>query len=72
MNSFKWLATILFLSAGLLISLNIEISRFGFICFLAGHIILSLVFFKNRDYPMIVQNLAFIVIDVIGIYKWFF
>ena len=67
----KWLATALFLSAGALLSLNIEISRFGFLLFLAGHLLLTWYFFKEKDWAMITQNGFFIFIDVLGIYRWF-
>lgn len=67
----KWLATALFLSAGTLLSLNIEISRFGFLLFLTGHVLLTYYFVKFKDYAMVTQNAFFIIIDMIGIYRWF-
>jgi hypothetical protein len=67
----KWLATGLFLSAGTLLSLNIEISRFGFLLFFAGHILLSYIFLKEKDWAMVTQNGFFIFVDMIGIYRWF-
>jgi|TARA_A200000159_G_scaffold161284_1_gene182902 hypothetical protein len=67
----KWLATALFLSAGTLLSLNIEISRFGFLLFLAGHVLLSWYFYKEKDWAMTTQNGFFIFIDALGIYRWF-
>lgn len=71
-NITKWLSTFLFLSAGTLLSLNIEISRFGFPLFLTGHIILTYFFLKKKDWPMLTQNGFFLLIDCIGIYRWFF
>ena len=67
----KWLATALFLSAGTLLSLNIEISRFGFLLFFTGHILLTWYFLKEKDWAMITQNAFFILIDILGIYRWF-
>lgn len=67
----KWIATILFLTAGTLLSLNIEISRFGFFFFAIGHVILTYYFAKLKDYAMITQNSFFLIIDGIGIYRWF-
>lgn len=67
----KWLATALFLSAGTLLSLNIEISRFGFLLFLTGHVLLTYYFVKFKDYAMVTQNAFFIIIDMLGIYRWF-
>lgn len=68
----KWVGTICFLLAAVLLSSNIEISRYGFFVFLFGHVILTYHFFyKERDYPMLVQNGFFIFVDVFGIYRWF-
>jgi len=69
----KWLGTLCFLSAALLLSSNIDISKYGFILFLIGHIVLSYYFwFRSKDYPMFTQNFFFIGVDVFGIYRWFF
>jgi hypothetical protein len=68
----KWIATFLFLTAGTLLSLNLEVSKVGFLFFLVGHVMLTVVFFKQRDWSMLVQNAFFLVIDMIGIYRWFF
>ena len=69
----KWLGTLSFLSAALLLSSNIELSKYGFLVFLFGHVLLSYYFwFKNKDYPLFTQNFFFIGIDVFGIYRWFF
>jgi hypothetical protein len=67
----KWIATILFLFSGAIIASNIAISRWGFLTFLIGHIILVVVFGKKKDTPMLLQNLFFIGIDFVGIYRWF-
>ena len=68
----KWIGTICFLSAAVLLSANIEISKYGFILFLFGHVVLSYYFaFKYRDLPMFVQNFFFIFVDAFGVYRWF-
>jgi hypothetical protein len=71
-QALKWIATAMFLTAGTLLSLNIAISKIGFVLFFFGHILLFLLFIKIRDKPMIVQNGFFIIIDSMGIYRWFF
>jgi hypothetical protein len=69
---YKWIGTVSFLLAALLLSSNIEESRYGFLVFLSGHIILSYYFwFKNKDLPMFTQNFFFIGVDLWGIYRWF-
>ena len=66
----KWIASILFLSAAILLSSNNEISKYGIIMFLVGHIMLTWVFYKFKDKPMIFQNGVFIAIDIYGVYNW--
>jgi len=68
----KWFGTVCFLSAATLLSSNIEVSRWGFFIFLAGHISLTWLFWRLKDNPMMVQNGFFIFIDLWGIYRWFF
>ena len=70
-QTFKWLGTILFFIAALLLSSNFEYSRYGFIVFALGHIILSTIFFIAKDKPMFVQNFVFLFVDAYGIYNYF-
>jgi hypothetical protein len=68
----KWTGTLLFLTAALLLSSNIEMSKYGYIIFLFGHLILSYFFwFRVRDTAMFTHNFFFILIDCWGIYRWF-
>jgi hypothetical protein len=68
----KWTGTLLFLTAALLLSSNIEMSKYGYIIFLFGHLILSYFFwFRVRDNAMFTHNFFFILIDCWGIYRWF-
>lgn len=67
----KWLMTILFLVSALLLSSNIDISKYGYLLFAAAHAIGSFVFYKYKDHAMFWHNIIFLVIDVWGIYRWF-
>jgi len=67
---YKWIGTALFLFAGVILSSNIDISRWGFFLFLTAHLIYITVFWKVRDYPMLVNNAMFACIDMWGIYRW--
>jgi hypothetical protein len=60
----------MFVCGGLLISSNIPISKFAFPIFAMGHILAIYVFSKAKDKPLIVQNIFFLCIDMIGIYQW--
>jgi len=66
----KWVGTFLFLGAALLLSSNSEVSKYGMIMFLIGHVILTAVFYVTKDKPMIFQNATFIGIDLYGVYNW--
>lgn len=69
-NIAKWIASILFLLAAVAVSSNSEISKYGMILFFVGHIMLTYVFYKHKDNPMIFQNGVFIIVDMYGIYNW--
>lgn len=70
-DSIKWVGTILFFVAALLLSSNFEYSRYGFIVFAIAHVLLSLLFFKLKDKPMFIQNFVFLFVDLYGIYNYF-
>ena len=68
----KWFATILFLCAGTLLAFNVDASKYGFLLFFVGHVTLGYYFLKEKDWPMVTQNVFFLIIDSIGITRWFF
>ncbi len=70
MERMKWIATFMFVCAGVLISLNLEQSKWAFPLFALGHIIVLCVFLRLKDKPMIFQNSFFLTIDLLGIYQW--
>jgi hypothetical protein len=70
-ESIKWIGTILFFVAALLLSSNFEYSRWGFVVFATAHMILSALFFKLKDKPMFIQNFVFLFVDAYGIYNYF-
>ncbi len=70
--TFGWLGALTGIIGGVLVALNsIEYSRFGFIFFLVSALSWLIQGYKNKDYPLMLLNTVFIVIDVLGIYNWF-
>ena len=67
----KWIGTILFFIAALLLSSNFEYSRYGFIVFAVAHVMLSALFYKLKDKPLFIQNFVFLFVDLYGIYNHF-
>lgn len=70
-NFCKWTSTVCFILAAILLSTNIEISRYGFFIFLVGHAIGFYAFYKLKDLPLTLQNFFFMFVDGWGIYRWF-
>ena len=71
MVSLKWTGTFFFFIAAILLSANFEYSRYGFIVFALGHVILSAIFYIEKDKPMFTQNFVFLFVDAYGIYNYF-
>jgi len=67
---YKWIMSITFLGSALLLSSNFEYSRIGFLTFFVGHLMGLYVF--RRDPAMFWHNIIFTVIDLWGIYRWWF
>ena len=71
--TFGWLGTATGIAGGVLIALNSPLySKFGFIFFLLSASSWFIQGYKNRDYPLMLLNCVFVVIDILGIYSWFF
>lgn len=71
-NVQKWIGTLLFMVAGIALATNFDGSKYGFFAFLTAHIMYVYIFFRTKDYPMLVNNIMFACIDIWGIYRWFF
>ena len=70
LDRLKWMATAMFVCAGVLISLNLPESKYAFPMFAIGHITILYAFIKLKDKPMIAQNAFFLCIDILGIWQW--
>lgn len=70
-NLWKWISTIAFFVAAIMLSSNIEISKWGFVIFAFGHSIYCVLFTKLKDWPMVAHGAGFLLIDLYGIWNWF-
>jgi len=69
----KWFATLLGIAGGIMISVNIiDITRYGFIPFLFSSVIWIVVALKMREMSLVALNFTFMIINIIGIYRWIF
>jgi apolipoprotein N-acyltransferase len=71
MKDINWTGTFCFIIAGLCFALHIDpYEKYAFAFFLIGHF-LSLLNAKNKQiHSLIVRYYFFIIIDCIGIYRW--
>ncbi|CAC9961668.1 hypothetical protein [uncultured Gammaproteobacteria bacterium] len=70
-NAWGWFGTITGITGGLLVALNFEYSKFGYLFFMASAISWIIQGAKNNDNPLILLNTAFVCVNTVGIYRWF-
>jgi nicotinamide riboside transporter PnuC len=65
-----WLGSIFGIIGSLLLALNFDLSKYGYVFFLLSGIFLAIIFTKEKNYAMILQQSIFTIINSIGIYNW--
>ncbi len=72
MNNFwGWFGTITGISGGMLIALNFNHSKFGYIFFMISAISWIIQGTKNNDKSLVILNAFFVCVNMLGIYQWF-
>jgi hypothetical protein len=66
----KWLSVIITIIAALTISLRVTDIIISYYIFLVGHLIMSYVLYKDKDWSLFFMNFVWVVIDIIGLIKW--
>jgi hypothetical protein len=69
-NLIKWLSVILTIIAALTISLRVTEIVTSYYLFLIGHITMSFILYRDKDWSLFFMNLVWVIIDIIGIIKW--
>lgn len=67
----EWSGTVLGLVGSLLLALNITISGYGFITFLASNVCWLFFGIRNRAWGLVTMQAGFAVTSLLGIYNWF-
>lgn len=71
MNGFlEWTGSILAVSAAILLALNISISPWAYVGYFFSSLLLTAWGIRRRAYGIAWQNSVFIVINLIGVYRW--
>ncbi len=70
-NTFlEWSGSILAVSAAILLALNIELSPWAYVGYLFSSLLLTAWGVRQKAYGIAWQNSVFIVINLLGIYRW--
>jgi hypothetical protein len=67
----KWWAVVLLIIGGIILAGRLPVPQsVPFVFFFFGHMGMIHSFFKKYDYPMLLVNIAWVVIDIIGFVRW--
>ncbi|CAA6821146.1 MAG: Unknown protein [uncultured Thiotrichaceae bacterium] len=66
----EWIGTVMAVSAAILLAINIPISGWAYVFYLVSSVLLMWWGFRRKAYGIAMQNVVFIVINIIGIYRW--
>lgn len=66
-----WASVALLLTGATLLALNISSTKWAFPILLVSRLWLSTLMFKRKDWPMFVMNVFYVLVDIIGIIRWF-
>ena len=66
----KWIGTLAGIAGAILVALNLDVSGYGFLLFLASSLLWCAAGIAQRDDSLILLQATFVVINIIGIYRW--
>jgi hypothetical protein len=68
----KWVASIIGFVGAMTIALNIPESKYAFVIFAFSSTLWMYTGYIMKEYSIVFLNLGFFIVDMIGIYRWFF
>jgi hypothetical protein len=72
LKAIKWIGTAAAVSGATLIALRIGMEGYGFILFLVSSVLWLAAGILENDWPLMVLQAAFTIINILGIYRWTF
>lgn len=67
----EWSGAILGLVGSLLLALNVHVSGYGFVAFLASNLCWLVFGIKSRAWGLVTMQVGFTLTSLMGIYNWF-
>lgn len=66
----EWAGSLTGVSAAILLALNIPVSAWAYVFYLFSSILLMIWGYREKAHGVAFQNLVFIAINILGIYRW--
>ncbi len=66
----EWTGSLTGVSAAVLLALNMSISGWAYVFYLLSSVLLLIWGLREKAYGVAFQNLVFIAINLLGIYRW--
>ena len=66
----KWIGSITGIIGALMLALNNDYSMYGYIFFIISSFLLTFDFIKDKLYSMTAMQAIFLMINLIGAYRW--
>jgi len=67
----NWASVILLLIGATLLALNLPSSKWAFPILATARIWLSVLMYKRKDWPLFIMNFFYVIVDIVGIIRWF-
>lgn len=68
----KWWAILILIAGGVMLAGRLPVPfSVAYLLLLFGHLGMLHTFYDKRDIPMMVVNAVWVVIDAVGMYRWF-
>ena len=68
---FEMIGAVCGVAGAVLVSLNIQQSKYGFVLFLISSILLGIVSWQRKMQYLLTMQMAFLGINVVGVFSWF-
>jgi len=72
LTNLKWFATAVSFIGAMNIALNTPYSKYAFMIFLISSTTYMYAGYKDKDWPLVFLNVGFFIVDIVGIWRWFF
>lgn len=70
-NLQEWVSVALLLIGATLLALNISSTKWAFPILAIARVWLSILMYKRKDWPLFIMNFFYVIVDIVGIVRWF-